>query len=67
MVTDYILFTLNSEVALGPLHHQHFGKQHNFKIVSKQKIVRDHTGHTVLKRSTFWVELQHDMTYFLDA
>ena len=60
MVTDYILFTLNSEVALGPLHH-------NFKIVSKQKIVRDHTGHTLLKRSTFWVELQHDMTYFLDA
>ena len=64
MVTDYILFTLNSEV--GPLHHQHFGKQHNFKIVSKQMIVRDHTV-PVLKRPTFWVELQHDMTYFLDA
>ena len=57
MVTDYILFTLNSELALGPLHHQHFGKQHNFKILSKQMIVRDHTAQPVLKRPTFWVEL----------
>ena len=31
-VADYVLFTLNSEVAPGPRHHQHFGKWRNFKI-----------------------------------
>ena len=28
---DYLLFTLNSEVALGSWHPQHFEKQRNFK------------------------------------
>ena len=31
-VVDYLLFTLNSKLARGSSHQQHFGKKRNFKI-----------------------------------
>ena len=47
MVADYLLFTLNYEVAVLPKMLAVPGVKSNFMIQYKQRIVLDHTDHPV--------------------